>query len=76
MDFSLKQRRDIIMLRGLNYTYGEIAEALADRHGIDVSGRQVGHEVRAMEDEAGEVGPDPVFDSVVLHGFLSDHIDT
>lgn len=75
MDLTHKQQRDVLMLRGLNYTYGDIADALAERHGIDVSGRQIGNVVREFEDEAGERGPDAVFDEVVLHGFLADHLD-
>lgn len=71
-DFTDAQRRDILMLRGLNKTYDEIAAFLNNRYGTNVSGATVGRVIRGMEDEAAETSPREVFDSVVLNGYVSD----
>lgn len=76
MEFTDQQRRDVLMLRGLNHTYSEIASALSDRYSQQVSADQVGRVVREMEDDAAERGADEVFDEIVLHGYLSDELQT
>lgn len=70
--FTPKQRRDIVMMRGLNRTYSEIAEYLNAKHGIDVSGRQVGNVVRNLEARSQEESAEAVFNQVVMHGWVGD----
>lgn len=65
-------RRDILMLRGLNYTYDEIAAWLADNYDDAPGASAVGRIVRDMEDQARAAGPRPVYDRVVSRGYLQD----
>lgn len=64
--------RDIVMLRGLNRTYGEIASYLNAKYGLSLSEGQVGDVVRDLEDRSEADSPEAVFNEVVLHGYLDD----
>lgn len=72
VDFTDQQKRDILVFRGLNMRYDEIATALSEEHGIDVSDSQVGTTVRELEDRGESEGYKNVFREVVAHGIVAD----
>lgn len=70
--FTDRQLRDIVMLRGLNRTYGEIADYLGTEYGLDVSDSTVGGTVRDLESASRSDGPHAVFNEAVIKGYIDD----
>lgn len=71
-EFTEQQRRDALMLRGLNRSYADIASYLNGKYGLSLSEGQVGDLIRDLEDRSEAESPEAVFNEVVIHGYLSD----
>lgn len=74
VDLTNRQTRDVVLLRGLNRSYAEIASRLNDKYGLSLSDGQVGDVVRDLEAQSNAAGssPEAVFNEVVMHGYLDD----